>query len=279
MTAQEWERCTDLIPMLDFLGTQGRARKLRLFACACCRHTWDLQPSTHQLIVSLVEQGTDGLLNGEEVRRRLAVQDPSFLEHSWDDTVQCHPLRRLLPGGRPEELDDEELRSTEEQGHWFPAILLLPDAWRSARLTARGMRRRKELQVSIEPFKSRRTPCKPEDLEAWNAGWDEVVADWNAAREAAGETETAWQAAVLRDLVNLRFSPGSVDPTWLSWNGGTVVRLAERFYADRDFAALPVLADSLEDAGCADGQLLAHLRGPGPHVLGCFALDALLGKS
>jgi hypothetical protein len=41
---------------------------------------------------------------------------------------------------------------------------------------------------------------------------------------------------------------------------------------------LPVLADALEDAGCDDRALLGHLRGPGPHVGGCWALDLILGK-
>jgi hypothetical protein len=40
-----------------------------------------------------------------------------------------------------------------------------------------------------------------------------------------------------------------------------------------------VLADALEEAGCADADILGHLRGPGPHVRGCFVLDFLLGKS
>jgi hypothetical protein len=39
-----------------------------------------------------------------------------------------------------------------------------------------------------------------------------------------------------------------------------------------------VLADLLEEAGCADAGLLGHLRGPGPHVLGCHALDLILAK-
>jgi len=39
-----------------------------------------------------------------------------------------------------------------------------------------------------------------------------------------------------------------------------------------------ILADALEDAGCADDVLLSHLRGPGPHVRGCWVLDLLLGK-
>jgi hypothetical protein len=45
-----------------------------------------------------------------------------------------------------------------------------------------------------------------------------------------------------------------------------------------DVARLAILADMLEEAGCADAELLGHLRGPGPHVRGCGAVDALLGK-
>jgi Leucine Rich repeat len=44
------------------------------------------------------------------------------------------------------------------------------------------------------------------------------------------------------------------------------------------FGDLPILADALEDAGCTSRELLAHLRGPGPHVLGCWALDLVLNK-
>jgi hypothetical protein len=42
---------------------------------------------------------------------------------------------------------------------------------------------------------------------------------------------------------------------------------------------LAVLADALEEAGCTDTRILGHLRGPGPHVRGCFALDLILDKS
>jgi hypothetical protein len=57
-----------------------------------------------------------------------------------------------------------------------------------------------------------------------------------------------------------------------------VFRLAESIYAERAFDRLPVLADLLEEAGATDAAVLAHLRGPGPHALGCHALDAVLGK-
>jgi hypothetical protein len=56
------------------------------------------------------------------------------------------------------------------------------------------------------------------------------------------------------------------------------VALAREMYISRDFGRAPLLADMLEDAGATDVQLLAHLRGPGPHTRGCFAVDLILGK-
>ena len=57
-----------------------------------------------------------------------------------------------------------------------------------------------------------------------------------------------------------------------------MLRLALATYDVRTFDHLPVLVDAFEDAGCADADLLGHLRGPGPHVRGCWAVDLLLGK-
>jgi hypothetical protein len=54
--------------------------------------------------------------------------------------------------------------------------------------------------------------------------------------------------------------------------------MAQAIYEGRRFADLPVLADALEDAGCADAALLGHCRGPGEHVRGCWVVDLLLGK-
>jgi hypothetical protein len=61
--------------------------------------------------------------------------------------------------------------------------------------------------------------------------------------------------------------------------------LAQAAYDERhlpsghlDNARLAVLSDALEEAGCTDADILAHLRSPGPHVRGCWALDLILGK-
>ncbi len=42
---------------------------------------------------------------------------------------------------------------------------------------------------------------------------------------------------------------------------------------------MPALANAIEDAGCADADILAHCRGDGPHVRGCWVVDLVLGKS
>jgi hypothetical protein len=69
-----------------------------------------------------------------------------------------------------------------------------------------------------------------------------------------------------------------IEPAWLRWSDGAARRVAEMIDDEGDYARLPVLADALEEAGCADELLLAHLRGPGPHVRGCFAVDLVLGR-
>jgi hypothetical protein len=95
-----------------------------------------------------------------------------------------------------------------------------------------------------------------------------------AGEQAKGLRRT--YMGILRDVVGNPFRPVSFDPSWLT---PTVTTLARQMYDTRDFSAMPILADALEDSGCADGQVvLGHCRGPGPHVRGCFVVDALLGK-
>jgi carbon storage regulator len=55
----------------------------------------------------------------------------------------------------------------------------------------------------------------------------------------------------------------ALDPAWLAWQGGTVVRLARAIAQEGDYGSLPVLADALEDAGCADAAILGHCRDEG----------------
>jgi hypothetical protein len=100
-----------------------------------------------------------------------------------------------------------------------------------------------------------------------------------AARQAEMEARLAASACLLRDSIGNPFRPVSLDPSWRAWNGGAVRKMAESIYEERRFADLPILADALEDAGCADAAILALCRGPGEHVRGCWVVDLLLGKA
>ncbi|MBN9516925.1 hypothetical protein J0H58_00170 [bacterium] len=63
------------------------------------------------------------------------------------------------------------------------------------------------------------------------------------------------------------------------WRTEAVVALARGMYESRNFTAMSVLADALEDAGCSNDDILSHCRGDGPHVRGCWVVDAVLGKT
>jgi hypothetical protein len=94
---------------------------------------------------------------------------------------------------------------------------------------------------------------------------------------AARARESAAQCDLLRDVVGNPFRAApAIDPLLLAWNDGCIAQLATVLCREKRFSDLPILADALEEAGCRSSALLAHLRGPGVHVPGCWALDLLL---
>jgi hypothetical protein len=105
------------------------------------------------------------------------------------------------------------------------------------------------------------------------------------AHQAARRKGRAWEKAktaglaqlsnLLRDTFENPFRPVTFSPQWRT---DTVVSLARQMYESRDFSALPILADALQDAGCASAAILDHCRGSGPHVRGCWVVDRVLGN-
>ena len=80
--------------------------------------------------------------------------------------------------------------------------------------------------------------------------------------------------ALIRDVFGYPFAPVNFEA---GWRTDTVTALAEGIAVDGAFDRLPILADALEEAGCDDQRLLAHCRAEGPHVRGCWAVDAVRG--
>jgi hypothetical protein len=84
---------------------------------------------------------------------------------------------------------------------------------------------------------------------------------------------------LLRDVVGNPFRPPAFDPALRAAKGGLILSMAQDMYAARRFDDLPVLADALEEAGCADKDLLAHCRAGGEHARGCWVVDLVLDKT
>jgi hypothetical protein len=58
----------------------------------------------------------------------------------------------------------------------------------------------------------------------------------------------------------------------------TALALATAIYNEQAWDRVAILADALEEAGCANEEILSHCRGPGPHVRGCWVVDLILGR-
>jgi hypothetical protein len=114
-----------------------------------------------------------------------------------------------------------------------------------------------------------------EQERAWRAARKE---EEEAPRRAAVRAEAAAQADLVRDLFGNPFRRLCVPKAWLRTTGQQAVEIARAIYEDRSFDELGILADALEEAGCTDIDVLEHLRGPGAHVRGCWAIDLIVGK-
>ena len=93
---------------------------------------------------------------------------------------------------------------------------------------------------------------------------------------AARRSESQSQLVLLRDIAGNPFRPVAFSPEWRT---DTAVTLARQMYESREFSAMPILADALQDAGCDSHDILSHCRSEGPHVRGCWVCDLVLGKA
>jgi hypothetical protein len=109
------------------------------------------------------------------------------------------------------------------------------------------------------------------------------VRDWlrfdlsadNVPPQGSRGSREAVQVALIREVFGPALGPVTVDPDWRT---DTAVTLAAQMYEAREFRAMPILADALQDAGCDSAEILAHCRTNGRHCRGCWVVDLVLGK-
>jgi hypothetical protein len=122
--------------------------------------------------------------------------------------------------------------------------------------------------------------CDPfllRDLVRRSAHWSALNIVTSASEIATyAAAERLAQADLIREIFGNPFRPVAFDP---AWHTDTAVSLSRTMYEAREFSAMPILADALQDAGCDHKAILDHCRGPGPHVRGCWVVDLVLGKA
>jgi hypothetical protein len=166
------------------------------------------------------------------------------------------------------------VEASERYADGLASIEDLQEALFGARLAASFVQYRRSESMDHEEqqsFRALHHAAEAASRTALGVGSEDAV--------LAVPTEQKAQAALLLDIFGNPFRPVPHAGSWRSWNDGTVQKMAQAIYDERRYSDLPILADALEDAGCADAAILAHCRTPGEHVRGCWVIDLLLGKS
>jgi hypothetical protein len=223
--ASEWESCQDRSRLLATVQGMASDRKLRLVAAALCRSVWDVMDREEsRQAVLAVEQFADGLLTEAEF---LAARARSRQAALYATEALSYS---------PHDVGSKRLRC---------AIYAANTAIHASHGTA------------IPFLKS------IGETAAWASG---AIGGYPYR---AGEEG---QLAVLRCVLGNPFLPVTpLGTSLLTWEHGVLTKLAQAAYDDRSFPAgtldpgrLAVLADALEEAGCVEAGILAHLRSAVP---------------
>ncbi len=245
MTEAEWLACGEPEEMFTWLRNRSghlTVRKGRLFCCACCRRIWHLLFPQAGAAVEVAERHADRLATDGELESADGVAADTIHDPAdYPEAQRTHGL--LLKYCDRAVANCCLMGSPDEEIVAYNVAFALDE----------------EVQHSCPAPPPGETPDR-----------------------ARYKAELSAQCDLLRDICGNPFYPIVLAPTWLT---PPVRSLAQAAYGRRSLPdgtlaldRLAVLADALEEAGCIDPAILSHLRGPGPHVRGCWCVDLVLSK-
>jgi hypothetical protein len=304
VTEQEWQNSGELPRLLRHAGASGR--KWRLFNCACCRRLWlphqrlrerelkegdEVQgipelnspevlpqiPATDALsprVIEATELWADGLVTQASLEADRAVlsqaaqaalrylrQVKASMRRETRATV-WEAYRAELAGGGSHDRDR--------------ALNAANDAWHRTRAKYRVV-----LCKAFVEYHKLQAEWAATRMNGMSAGEAQLVAramlhlDCAERKPEDRKREKRAQCDLVRCIFGNPFRPVSFDPEWRSRNA---VAVATAIYQDRTFDIVPILGDTLAEAGCMEEAILGHCHGPGPHVRGCWVVDLVLGR-
>ncbi|WP_246523659.1 hypothetical protein [Gemmata palustris] len=244
MSEDEWLTGTDFTAHVRFALDHLSPRRQRLLAAGFCRAVSDLfdHPDLVKAL-DVIERYADGLVPAAAVERaRNSCREIAQRAH---DVY----VRRV----------DGKTESGDAVREWVRSQF----AWALAFAAA--------TPFSVEEVGRRAAGA----AAPARVGVVQMMPISSAELDDASATQDAVMRGVVREIVGNPFRPALF---YRDWQTDTAVSLARQMYESRNFSALPILADALQDAGCDDENALAHCRGEGPHFRGCWVLDLVLGK-
>jgi hypothetical protein len=250
MTEAGWLACTDPDDLLEFLRERASDRQFRLFMCACCRRFLPLLPPQPVRDRRLCEKY---VTHGERFADGLVT---------WDEMAAA--------------FDEMEFANVSHEGY-LAALAAQQATYREVAGCRRPMLRGRNLIAHPASTAAEYSRTVMSRLQMTNPAVKGSTP--TAKKRMATIAEKRYQIQLLHDIFGNPFRTIVIDPNWLTWNDGTVRRVAQIIYDERAFDRMPILAAALEDAGCDNADILAHCRQSGEHVRGCWCLDLLLGKA
>ena len=149
------------------------------------------------------------------------------------------------------------------------ALIDLSEKWADGEADAKAVR---ALRKKVHAWAIR----QPYDLKRWTAIYGAYQTAKPTGPPVFGFLNNKKYRPLLADIVGPSPMPFTFNPAWRT---DTAVAIARGMYESREFSAMPILADAIQDAGCDNEVILKHCRDrKQKHVRGCWVVDMVLGK-